>query len=128
MDGYVCKLDKDVAVGLNDSLLMSTTGFDEATYLQKTCLVREAPFLLPAFSGKVPVYSVGEDPVISLVQRLATSPVAADSLEIAIALGTRKIFLLGCCGAVASDLEIGDIIVPLEIKRLEGRFESLRPC
>jgi uridine phosphorylase len=48
------------------------------------------------------------------------APMAALSVEKLIALGAKRIVLFGWCGAVASSLKVGDIILPTEAKSGEG--------
>jgi nucleoside phosphorylase len=126
--GYMRKLGKDADIRLNPCFLMSTTGRGDIVDLQNAYCVNEESFLLPAFLGRRPIYTIGGNPAISAVQKVLTSPVAADSLEVAIALGAREIFLFGLCGAIAGDLEVGDIVVPLEIKRQEGTSYHYAPA
>jgi uridine phosphorylase len=107
---------------------VSTTGRNDIADLQKAYPVREESFQLPAFLGKRAIYTIDGDPAISVVQKVLAAPVAADSLEVAIALGIRKLFFFGVCGAISDDLNIGDIIVPTEIVRQEGTSYHYAPA
>lgn len=128
IEGYVQKHNKDADFHLNPCFLISTTGRGDIVELQDIYPVNEESYMLPAFLGRRPIYTIDGTPAISAVQKVLTSPVAADSLEVAIALGAREIFLFGLCGAIADDLEVGDIIIPLEIKRLEGTSYHYMPA
>lgn len=48
------------------------------------------------------------------------APVAVMALEKLIALGARKIVLFGWCGAVATSLQVGDLLLPVSGLRGEG--------
>lgn len=45
---------------------------------------------------------------------------AAMSMEKLIALGAKRIILFGWCGAISSNLKVGDILLPTEAKSGEG--------
>lgn len=48
------------------------------------------------------------------------APAAVDTLETVLALGVKKIVLVGMCGVFHERIEVGDVIVPKEILREEG--------
>jgi uridine phosphorylase len=48
------------------------------------------------------------------------APMAVMSIEKLIALGAKRIILYGWCGAIASTLKVGDILLPSEAKSGEG--------
>ena len=57
---------------------------------------------------------------VSFVQGGFGAPAAVDVLETVLALGAKKIIVVGFCGGFADNLKIGDLIIPDEIKREEG--------
>lgn len=128
IEAYRRKHRPESELRVNDLFLMSTTGCRDIVKLEETYPVGQESFLLPGFLGKRPIYTISGNTPISAVEGVLTSPVAADSLEVAIALGARKLFFFGFCGAISSDLEIGDIVVPAQIERLEGTSYHYSPA
>ena len=105
---------------VNERFLMLLTGGEDIADLKSAFEVTEEAFPLPCFLGKRPLLVIDGQPPVSLLQKTLSAPVAVDALEVAIAMGARDIFLFGLCGAFAEDVNIGDIIIPTEIKREEG--------
>ena len=119
INSYLKKRNQTEEFGIHSRFLMLLTGND-TTSLRKEFLIKEEQYQLPAFLGKRPLYTIEEQPQISLVAKTCTAPVAVDTLETAIAMGVRQLFFFGLCGAISDSLEIGDFVIPTNIKREEG--------
>jgi len=104
---------------VNEHFLMLQTSHDLET-LRNHLRVKAENFPLPTFLGNRPLFVMEEDPPISILEKAFGAPAAADAVEVAIAMGARKLFLFGLCGGVGEDVNVGDVIVPSEIKREEG--------
>jgi len=134
IEGFLGKRRDISGLGVHECFLMLQSGHGLAT-LQEHMQVREEPFPLPAFLGKRPLYVVEGSPPISLVEKAFGAPVAADVLEVAIAMGARNLYFFGLCGAVGENVNVGDLVVPAEIRREEGTSyhylptaEPVAPC
>jgi len=103
---------------VHERFLMDQTGCDAA--LEGQLPVQKEPFPIPAFLGNRTLYVIETEPRISLVEKALAAPIAVDVLEVAVAMGARKLFFLGLCGAIADNLEIGDMVMPLDVEREEG--------
>lgn len=57
---------------------------------------------------------------VSLAGPCLGAPAAVMLLEKIAVLGTKKVFILGCCGSLQENIRIGDIIIPEEAIRDEG--------
>jgi len=119
IEGYTNKLGDTADFGIAERFLMLETGKD-ISRLQSRYSIKQEAFQLPAFLGKRPIYAIEGDQKISLIEMACSAPVAVDALEIAIAMGCKKLFAFGLCGAVAEKLNVGDVIIPTEIMREEG--------
>jgi uridine phosphorylase len=60
------------------------------------------------------------DPLYFAAGPAIGAPMAALTMEKLIALGARRIILLGWCGAISPSLQVGDIIVPSDALSGEG--------
>jgi len=127
IEDFLSKRGSEDGFGANERLLMLHTGFGVES-LQSCWPVREEPFPVPAFLRKFPLYAVETDPPISLVEKVFGAPMAVDVLEVAIAMGARQLFFFGLCGAIGDDLEIGDVVIPVEVKREEGTSYHYLPA
>ena len=79
-------------------------------YLLEThdcCLLTEK---LPRFLLGGPVYSLNDK--ICFLDGGRGAPQAADTVETLAALGVKKLFAVGMCGAFSEELRAGDILVP----------------
>ncbi len=101
-----------------DHFLMLETGA-VLSHLQEKYSVREEPFPLPAFFSHS-LFAIEGEPEISFVEKTFAAPIAVAALETSIAMGCKKLFAFGTCGAVAEHLNVGDIVIPTEIIREEG--------
>lgn len=63
----------------------------------------------PRFLRACPIYRLGN---LCFLHGGSGAPQAADTLETLAALGVRRVFGVGMCGAFSAKLELGDIIVP----------------
>ena len=126
IDGYLKKRTQAEEFGVHSRFLILLTGND-ITSLRKRFRIKEEEHQLPAFLGKRPLYTIEEQPPISLVEKVFAAPVAVDTLEIAIAMGARQLFFFGLCGAMADRLEIGDVVIPTDAKREEGTSYHYMP-
>lgn len=55
------------------------------------------------------------------------APAAVDTLETLLALGVKRIIVVGMCGVYAQDVQVGDIIVPHKIISEEGTSRHYYP-
>ena len=58
--------------------------------------------------------------VSSLSGPFLGAPLAAMGMEKMIAMGTKRIWVLGCCGSLQPDLRIGDLVLPVGALSEEG--------
>jgi uridine phosphorylase len=119
IDGFLRKRGAIPDFGVHKHFLMLQTGCDIPVLCQQA-QVTEEEFPLPTFLGKRQIYTVNGAPRISVIEKALGAPAAVDALEIAIVMGARKLFFFGLCGAVGKDVEVGDLIVPVENIREEG--------
>ena len=114
--GYVAKHGAMPGFGAAERMLMVETKSVINT-LRARYPIREEAFLLPAFLGKRSLYTIEGSPDITILEGAFGAPAAVDALETAIAMGCRKLFVYGICGAVGDDVQIGDLIIPTRVLR-----------
>lgn len=125
--GFLHKRGPIPGFGVAERFLMIETK-GALTGLRDRYPVREETFPLPAFLGKRPLHGIPGDPEITIVELVVGAPVAVDVLEIAIAMGCRKLFVFGLCGAVGEDVQIGDLVIPTRVFREEGTSYHYLPA
>jgi len=82
--------------------------------------IKKYSFTLPGFLTNRVIYLLEGGNEVSLLQGDFGAPAAACSLEMAIALGCKILFVFGLCGGVGKNLEVGDLVLPTKILREEG--------
>ena len=93
----------------------------------------ETPLTQPFFTSTL-ITPGGEDQGISVVGPFVGAPYAAMILESLIARGVNRVIMVGWCGAVSKDMEVGDLIVPEKAIVDEGtsinycRLDDKLPC
>ena len=112
---------------ISKKVLMLLSGGDDINKLSKNFCIEEAPFLIPAFSGRRKFSLLRGESDIALIDKTLTAPIAVGMLEIIIAIGCEKLFIFGLCGAISPDLRIGDVIIPSEVLREEGVSHHYTP-
>jgi uridine phosphorylase len=116
---YVASRGLSGADTIAERLIMFETGA-AIPHITGTYPVEEYPFHLPGFLGNPPVYVLGGENDVALVQGGYGAPAAACNLEAAIELGCRMLFIFGQCGGVGRGLQVGDLVIPTEVVREEG--------
>ena len=112
---------------ISKKVVMLLSGGQDISKLSKSFHVEEAPFPIPAFSGRRRFSFLRAEPDISLIENALTAPIAVGVLEVIIAMGCEKLFIFGLCGAISPDLRIGDAVIPSEVIREEGVSHHYAP-
>jgi uridine phosphorylase len=126
IDGFLRKRRDVTDFGVSDRFLMLETG-EDMSYLKTKYSIDEESFPLPAFLGKRPIYTINGESKISAIEKAFGAPVAVDVLETAIAMGCKRLFAFGLCGAISERLNIGDLVIATEIIREEGTSHHYAP-
>jgi len=72
------------------------------------------------FGGDCEFYRIRGNEKMGFIEGTIGAPIGSSALDTAIARGVTEVFILGLCGAVSSDLRIGDLVIPDEAIREEG--------
>ena len=72
------------------------------------------------FGGGCEFYKIRGNRLIGFIEGTIGAPIGASALDTAIAKGVVEVFILGLCGAVSSELKVGDLVIPTEVSREEG--------
>ncbi len=81
------------------------------------------PETQPFFTSTL-ITAQGRDEGICIAGPFIGAPYAAMMLESLIAMGVKKVVMLGWCGAVSDDLGVGDLIVPKKAIVDEGTSQN----
>ena len=106
---------------------MLLTGHEDIDGLSKDYRTEKAPFSIPTFLGRRELSFLRGPSNISLVDGALSAPVAAAVLEVAIAMGCKRLFVFGLCGSISPDLRIGGLVIPSEVIREEGASHHYAP-
>jgi uridine phosphorylase len=117
--GYLLNRGIGASANIAERLVMFETRA-AVPHILKMHLPEEYPFRLPAFLSNPPVYGLAGKHRISLVQGGFGAPAAVTTLEVAIALGCKSLFIFGLCGGIGFNLDVGDLVIPTEVVREEG--------
>jgi len=79
------------------------------------------------FGGDCEFYRVRGNEEMGFIEGTIGAPIGSSALDTAIARGVTEVFILGLCGAVSSDLRIGDLVIPNEAIREEGTSYHYAP-
>ena len=88
-------------------------------YLKENQDVIQMEALFPRFLNKCPIYEI-KDLNICFLDGGRGAPQAVDTIEILKALGVKTVISVGMCGAYASCVNIGDILIPRKAFVEEG--------
>lgn len=75
---------------------------------------------LPRFLGRTPVYKIKNNDDFCFLHGGAGAPQMADTIETIHALGVKNAILVGMAGGFASNVNIGDVVIPSKILIEEG--------
>ncbi len=91
----------------------------ELTYLASFCRARKRARPAPGFFD---LYQTppGGKASLTLAGPFLGAPQAVIGLEKVIALGAKRIWILGWCGSISPDLRIGDLVIPTRALSEEG--------
>lgn len=67
---------------------------------------------LPGFITDGKCVAVDGSPGVCFAQGGYGAPAAADTLETVLALGVRRVLMLGMCGGFSADIHVGDVVIP----------------
>ena len=93
----------------------SAIEYIEKTYSTSTVLERT-----PNFLENRKVVSINSIDDVAFLKGGYGAPAAVDLLETVLALGVKKVIIIGLCGGFTSDLSLGDCIIPNKIYSEEG--------
>jgi uridine phosphorylase len=116
---YVRDRGLDESASIAEDLVVFQTGA-AIPHIIKQYPVRQYPFTLPAFLSNPPLYALGDEHEVTLVEGGYGAPAAVCLLEVAIELGSRRLFVFGQGGGVAREVAVGDLVLPTEVVREEG--------
>jgi len=110
------KRKTDPELGPDVLMLMIPSDLD---YLVKRSQARKLP---PSGAGFYDIYRAnnGLKGHLTLSGPFIGAPQAVMGMEKMIALGAKRIWVLGCCGSLQEDLRIGDLVIPTRAISEEG--------
>lgn len=108
--------------------IVSSHGNFNATPLPETCIIFEMgmaiPFIeehfstdtimdhIPGFITDQKCIRLTENKSVCFVRGGYGAPAAVDTLETVLALGVRRVIIMGMCGGFSENIHVGDIVVP----------------
>lgn len=116
--------------------IASAHGNSNTTSLPETCILFEIGMAIPYVEAQFSTETITEhipgfitdqkcirltkNKNICLVRGGYGAPAAVDTLETVLALGVKRVFIMGMCGGFSPNIHVGDIIVPQQILCEEG--------
>lgn len=116
--------------------IASSHGNSEGISLPETCVIFEMSMAIPYIEKNFSVYTITEhipgfitdhkcigiteNQNVCFVQGGFGAPAAVDTLETVLALGVKRVIVMGMCGGFSENIRVGDIIVPQMIFCEEG--------
>jgi len=124
--------------------ITSKHGFHIDGKIKETGFLFEMGYAIPMIQEKYPIVEVIEklpcflyqrkcvniDGIenVSFIQGSYGAPASVDVLETVLELGVKRIVVVGFCGGIGKEVQVGELIVPNEIEREEGTsYHYLEP-
>ena len=117
-EGIIRPVKKSTDPSLGPDALMAMISKD----LEYLVRLGQARKIAHSSQGLFRLYHTGNEGgrVSSLSGPFLGAPLAAMGMEKMIAMGAKRIWVLGCCGSLQPDLRIGDLILPVGALSDEG--------
>lgn len=116
--------------------IASSHGNSDVMQLPETCIIFEMgmaiPFMeehfstytitehIPGFITDQKCIGITENKRVCFVRGGYGAPAAVDTLETVLALGVKRVIVMGMCGGFSTDIHVGDVVVPHMILCEEG--------
>lgn len=120
--------DNTEAVITAEKHIASSHGNSSVTQLPETCIIFEMgmaiPFIeecfstetitehIPGFITDQKCIGITDNKRVCFVRGGYGAPAAVDTLETVLALGVKRIIVMGMCGGFSSSIHVGDVVVP----------------
>ncbi len=116
--------------------IASSHGGCDVTRLPETCIIFEMgmaiPFLeehfqtytilqrIPGFITNQKCIGISDHKNVCFVRGGYGAPAAVDTLQTVLALGVKRVLVMGMCGGFSADIHVGDVVVPHTVFCEEG--------
>lgn len=128
--------DKTDAVITAQKHIASSHGNCSVSQLPETCIIFEMGMAIPFIEEQFSTYTITENipgfitdskcigvtdnRQVCFIRGGYGAPAAVDTLETVLALGVKRIIVMGMCGGFSANIHIGDVVVPHRVFCEEG--------